>query len=308
MTDVFISYARQDEAAAREMVDRLTTAGHEVWWDREIYLGARWPTQIEAALNSAKCVIVLWSESSALSEWVPLEAGEALNRGILLPVSLDGALPPLRFRDLQTLDLQSAPSGEEDALDLLVTAAGQLLRGERPKLAAPPAGLIRKRRAARRRLVVGAIGLAGLLVVAWLAYLTTRQVATVETPQDPRLEKARELAAQAFVITPNHIDARGHLESARPRICIGSDIDSVEWKNLLRAFHLSDELEVWSLSPTYLQEMTDGTCLITLFSRDQETEAKNLMVQLDEQGDDPPYRSEAFGELFEDWEIGLDPP
>ena len=57
---------------------------------------------IEEALDKARCVIVVWSETSVKSRWVKTEAGEGLEREILVPVSIDKVRIPLAFRRIQT--------------------------------------------------------------------------------------------------------------------------------------------------------------------------------------------------------------
>ena len=41
MSDVFISYSRDDKDHARALADVLSAQGWSVWWDQEILGGAR---------------------------------------------------------------------------------------------------------------------------------------------------------------------------------------------------------------------------------------------------------------------------
>jgi TIR domain len=68
---------------------------------------------IEEALDSAKCVVVLWSKQSISSDWVKDEAEEGNRRGILVPVSIEEVKAPLGFRRLQTANLVGW-KGDED--------------------------------------------------------------------------------------------------------------------------------------------------------------------------------------------------
>ena len=70
MTDVFISYAREDREAAQRLAAALEARGWSVWWDREIPVGHSFDQVIEQQLEAAKSVVVLWSKDSAASEWV----------------------------------------------------------------------------------------------------------------------------------------------------------------------------------------------------------------------------------------------
>jgi hypothetical protein len=63
MSDIFISYARADKERAELLAEVFSRQGWSVWWDREIPPGKSFDETIETALNSARCVIVLWSKS-----------------------------------------------------------------------------------------------------------------------------------------------------------------------------------------------------------------------------------------------------
>jgi len=64
MTDVFISYAREDGGRVTELVSALERQGWSVFWDRRIPSGETWRSYIGKALDDARCVIVAWSPHS----------------------------------------------------------------------------------------------------------------------------------------------------------------------------------------------------------------------------------------------------
>jgi formylglycine-generating enzyme required for sulfatase activity len=105
MADVFFSYKREDRAAVARLVRLLEAEGIAVWWDPSIVPGERYAEVIHRALDEASCVVVGWSHHSVGSIWVQDEAGVGRDRGVLVPVSLDGVDPPLGFRQLQTVSL-----------------------------------------------------------------------------------------------------------------------------------------------------------------------------------------------------------
>lgn len=105
MADVFLSYSSKNRETARALASALSERGLSVWWDREIVTGEAFDRAIERELDAARSVIVLWSRESADSEWVKNEAAAAAQRGVLLPVNLDGVKLPLEFRRRQTADL-----------------------------------------------------------------------------------------------------------------------------------------------------------------------------------------------------------
>jgi TIR domain len=91
MSDIFISYAREDWDKAKALAELCQQQDWSVWWDRRIPPGRSFDEVIEEALGAAKCVVVLWSKSSASSDWVKGEAAEGLRRKILVPVRIDSA-------------------------------------------------------------------------------------------------------------------------------------------------------------------------------------------------------------------------
>ena len=82
MADVFVSYARNDEAVAVRVVDALRGDGYAVWRDDELPAHLAYADVIEERLKSAKAVVVLWSADAARSQWVRAEAdiGRGANR------------------------------------------------------------------------------------------------------------------------------------------------------------------------------------------------------------------------------------
>lgn len=105
MASIFLSYGRDDADKARLIAVAFEKAGHSVWWDRQIGGGSQFAKEIEQALDNADVVVVLWTSFSIESPWVRDEAGSGRDRGRLVPLSLEGTLPPLGFRQFQSIDL-----------------------------------------------------------------------------------------------------------------------------------------------------------------------------------------------------------
>jgi hypothetical protein len=105
MSDIFISYKREEQTVARKLADALEGEGWTVWWDPKLRVGERFNDVIEKALNEAKCAIVLWSKRSVESLYVKDEATHALNQNKLMPVKVEEVKLPFRFEELQTLSL-----------------------------------------------------------------------------------------------------------------------------------------------------------------------------------------------------------
>lgn len=104
MADIFISYARADRDQIEKLAAALEGEGYSVWWDRQLVGGTEFSSVIEKELAATKTVIVGWSAQSLGSHWVRDEADYARGENKMLPLSLDGSLPPLGFRQIHALD------------------------------------------------------------------------------------------------------------------------------------------------------------------------------------------------------------
>jgi hypothetical protein len=154
MSDVFISYKRQDEERVLVLRDALQSGGLDVWWDKQIPAGARWRERVLTELESAKCVVVVWSESSTgpAADFVRDEASRAHQRGTLLQIRIDDVPLPLGFGEVQSLDLVGWKGGGSDPrLEDLVAATKARIEGgpmaaptvpRRRKSALPAAGRV----------------------------------------------------------------------------------------------------------------------------------------------------------------------
>lgn len=103
MSDIFISYAREDAAKARLLADAMIADGLSVWWDNALLGGDQFREEISQTIAAAKVVIVIWSENSVRSPFVKDEASRANERGVLLPVAVGDVEPPVGFGELQTI-------------------------------------------------------------------------------------------------------------------------------------------------------------------------------------------------------------
>src|SRR5262249_22069134 len=70
--------------------------------------GKAFDQTIQDAIDSAKCVVVLWSTTSVKSEWVREEADEGRRRGILIPIQSEHDVQmPMGYGGIQTATLVS---------------------------------------------------------------------------------------------------------------------------------------------------------------------------------------------------------
>ncbi|MDJ0712394.1 MAG: toll/interleukin-1 receptor domain-containing protein [Woeseiaceae bacterium] len=123
MTDVFISYKREDREKARALAETLARIGYDVWWDIELLPGQQFADEVNSVLNTAKAAIVLWTPEAVASNWVKAEASIALNRNILVPARLANVDLPAPYNTIHTSDLTSW-DGSTDAPILKGLLAG----------------------------------------------------------------------------------------------------------------------------------------------------------------------------------------
>jgi adenylate cyclase len=115
MPEVFISYARSTEAAAKHVADALRAVGYAVWRDDELPAHRDYAEVIEERLRSANAVVVVWSAEAVKSQWVQSEADRARIDRKLVQLTIDGAAPPMPFDRIQCADM-TGWSGDLNAL------------------------------------------------------------------------------------------------------------------------------------------------------------------------------------------------
>ena len=101
MSDIFISYKREEQATAR--------------WDPKLRAGDDFDEVIEKVLDESRCVIVLWSEMSLKSKYVRAEAAEVMEQEKLVPVAIENVTLPFRFKRLHTPKLLNWDGSSESA-------------------------------------------------------------------------------------------------------------------------------------------------------------------------------------------------
>jgi TolB-like protein len=146
VADVFISYAREDEAIARRLAKAFQSDGLSVWWDADLPAHRAYSEIIERNLEEARAVVVLWSKTAAKSQWVRAEADFARNAGKLVQAQLDGRLPPLPFNQIQCADLKAwRRSHSHSGWTKLNGSVRTLVSGEEPPKIAPAQASLRER-------------------------------------------------------------------------------------------------------------------------------------------------------------------
>lgn len=105
MTDIFLSYNREDQTRAKVFAEAFEAQGFKVWWDVGLRTGEAYDEVTETALRTANAVVVLWSKKSVQLRWVRAEATLADRNKTLVPCMIEPCERPIMFELTQTAEL-----------------------------------------------------------------------------------------------------------------------------------------------------------------------------------------------------------
>jgi adenylate cyclase len=217
MADIFISYARSTAKEAGQIEAALRALRFGVWRDDALPAHRAYAEVIEERLKSAKAVLVIWSAEAVRSQWVRAEADLARQAGTLVQLSIDGAVPPLPFNQIQCADMNgwhgdpNAPGWRK-----IVESVTDLV-GAESKVVTPTAATHARRSAPMPRWAITAMSAVAVLAVtgvfAWgllrkpQARPSMRSIAILPIRNlsgDPALD------ATAEALTEDAFDLQGH--------------------------------------------------------------------------------------------------
>lgn len=232
MSDIFISYSREDRDKVEELAGLFENCGWTVWWDRNIPAGKRFAQIIGEELATARAILVLWSEASVASDWVKDEAQEGVNRGVLIPVLIEDVSIPYGFRQHQAANLKDWDgSASHPEMRILLDSISKLI--SKPKAAIDTARLGRRSLFSRRRmpLIIGASAVV-LLAAALFVFMNSQRrggppagpgnnnragdVVGTPTPSDGNRRSGQEARVTAAKLTADGINmaSNGNNEGA----------------------------------------------------------------------------------------------
>jgi formylglycine-generating enzyme required for sulfatase activity len=112
MSDIFLSYASEDQEQVRVLAETLTQVGWSVFWNRTIPKGKTWQEVLEEELAAAQGLVVVWSAKSVKRKWVIDEVDEGIRKRLpIFQVLIDRVIPPLEFRSKQAVNLSAWDGG-----------------------------------------------------------------------------------------------------------------------------------------------------------------------------------------------------
>jgi formylglycine-generating enzyme required for sulfatase activity len=153
---------------AEMIIEALKQYGYLVWVDKNnINPGKNYDLAIEKALDNAKCVVVLWSRKSVVSDWVKDEADKGKKKEILVPVLIDEVGIPMGFGRIQTASLVdwkgTLPNPEFDKI--LNAVANYVGRQPKPEPEKPMVDIIKEKSTYKKLPIVVVLGILVFLFV-----------------------------------------------------------------------------------------------------------------------------------------------
>ena len=161
MSDVFVSYKAEDRPRVEPLVDALESEGLSVWWDAQVPAGEAWRETIAEQLDTAPCVIVVWSRRSTGTHgrFVRDEASHAQEHGSYLPVTIDRVQPPLGFGEVQAVSLSGWKGDSSDPRYRAISACARAMVGRATSVQAPADDDERRLSVSRRAALGGGVAL-----------------------------------------------------------------------------------------------------------------------------------------------------
>ncbi|MBK9750722.1 MAG: SUMF1/EgtB/PvdO family nonheme iron enzyme [Chloroflexi bacterium] len=149
MSHIFISYSRENQTYAGQLVDELLRRGFDVWIDDRIDFGDNWEREIFKAIDMCAAFIVIMTPASYASDWVLRECQYAEKRKKPpFPVLLEHEEFP-RYISTQYVDVRTGelppdsyfarlarvikPKGERGEEIVSLTTTGSALRARKPQ-------------------------------------------------------------------------------------------------------------------------------------------------------------------------------
>jgi hypothetical protein len=139
MSEIFISYKREDHARVAPLVAALVQAGFSVWWDSQINPGDNWMVRIVSEIELSKLTLGIWSGASVDEKglfkpnnggkyYVQIEHDLTIPPRVLVPVVFDDGKIPLEYKHVQAQNLSGwTGDAADERISRLLAHIGALI-------------------------------------------------------------------------------------------------------------------------------------------------------------------------------------
>jgi hypothetical protein len=200
---------------AARLAKAMEAVGYDVWWDDELPPHQSYGDVITDKITSAKAAVVLWSASSAKSEWVRAEADLARNQHKLIQTALEQVAPPLPFNQIQYAQLGDwRGEDEHPGWRKVKVSLAELCGSTSPRTAAPMPSEVSpsaptKSPTSSRAPIFAAIAVVGLVLIG-AAWWLMRPASRSPGPNSENLAAvwnapATQSVARGVAIVPNDL-------------------------------------------------------------------------------------------------------
>ena len=128
LSQVFISYKREERDFAELLESKLQGANFNVWIDRQLRAGTEWRERIDEEIRKSIALIVIMTHAAKMSEYVTYEWAFAYGAGVrVIPIIFiePDELHP-RLKTLQYRDFRNTQPWDELIKDLKDAQSSQL--------------------------------------------------------------------------------------------------------------------------------------------------------------------------------------
>lgn len=127
MTDVFISYKREERAGVERIAQALSDLELNVWYDVRLTAGKQWSPEIDHHAHKSWAMVVCYTPAALTSKWVRHEIEIGLAGDKLVPLFLTPCDLPEDLKAIHTLDLKDWGGGfSHPGFRALVKRLGEL--------------------------------------------------------------------------------------------------------------------------------------------------------------------------------------
>lgn len=133
MTDVFISYKREERAGVERIAQALSDLDLNVWYDVRLTAGKQWSPEIDHHAHKSWAMVVCYTEAALKSKWVRHEIEIGLADDKLVPLFLAPCDLPDDLKAIHALDFKDWNGGfRHSGFRALVKRLAEL--GKKPAL------------------------------------------------------------------------------------------------------------------------------------------------------------------------------